>query len=91
MADNGSMPPTTEQFAHEAGAQISRAGHQRRPHVEINAGELHRLLDGYPGHSHRMPAACSALRSLMRDGDEVIYPPSRADGASFTVRYRLPR
>jgi len=33
--------------AAELDAQIKRARAQGRPHVEINAGELHRLLGGY--------------------------------------------
>jgi hypothetical protein len=31
-------------FRKELLAQISRAAKQRRPHVEINAGELHRIV-----------------------------------------------
>ena len=33
--------PTTEEFREEAQAQIARAVRQGRPHIEINAGELH--------------------------------------------------
>lgn len=83
--------PTQDDFLQEASAQISRAGHQRRAHVEINAGELHRVLSGYPTHSHRMASACAALRSLIREGDQVIAEPQSGFGASYTVRFALPR
>jgi 5-methylcytosine-specific restriction protein A len=38
---------TTEEFRAEMAAQIQRAVKQRRPHLEINAGELHRAVGGY--------------------------------------------
>jgi hypothetical protein len=40
--------PTTDEFRAELHAQIERTSRQGRPHVEINAGELHRKLGGYP-------------------------------------------
>ena len=30
-------------------------------HVEINSGELHRAVGGYPGADHRMPMCCDAM------------------------------
>ena len=82
---------STDDLRIEAQNQISRAGHQRRGHVEINAGELHRVVGGYPAQSHRMKAACDALRSLMLEGDEEVFGPQSGYGASLTIRYRLPR
>jgi hypothetical protein len=38
--------PSTDQFRAELIAQIDRAAKQGRPHVEINAGKLHRKLGG---------------------------------------------
>jgi hypothetical protein len=35
-------------FRAELEAQIDRAQKQGRPHAEINAGELHRVVGGYP-------------------------------------------
>ena len=64
--------PTTEEFCEEAEAQIARAARQGRPHVEINAGELHRIVSP---DQNRHPMACNALRQLMGPADEVVYEP----------------
>lgn len=84
--------PTMDDFRVEVIAQIGRAGKQGRPHVEINAGELHRTLGGYPSATgHRMPMACNAMRESKTEADEVIFEPNAGDGASLTIRYKLPR
>src|SRR5229473_7876636 len=36
-------------FRMELRAQLERAQKRSAPHIEINAGELHRRLGGYPG------------------------------------------
>jgi hypothetical protein len=69
-------------------AQISRAAKQRRPHVEINAGELHRIVSR---DENRHAMACRAMRELQLPPDEIIHAPPSGDGASFTVRFKLPR
>ena len=80
--------PTTEEFREEAEAQIGRAARQGRPHIEINAGELHRIVSP---DQNRHPMACNAMRQIMGPADVVIHEPSAGDGPSFTVRYALPR
>lgn len=83
---------TTDDFRKELRAMIQRAGRQGRPHAEVNAGELHRVVGGYPnGGAHRMPACCEAMLSEKRAGDEVIFEPAEGKGASLTIRYSLPR
>lgn len=91
--DDGGPPATVDRAAFDQAieAQVARAAEQGRPHVEINAGELHRQLGGYPGTSHRMPVACAALRAAMRDGDMVSFEPPKGNGAALTVRYELRR
>lgn len=79
---------TMEAFRKELDAQISRAEKQGRPHVEINAGELHRVVSP-DENRHRM--ACVVMRELQRPSDQVIHSPPAGDGPSFTVRYALPR
>lgn len=59
--------------------------------VEVNAGNLHRRVGGYPGSDHRMPQCCDVMRQTMRSGDEVVDEPPGGRGARLTVRYRLPR
>jgi len=75
-------------FRDELEAQIARAARQGRPHVEINAGELHRVVS--PTES-RHPMACAAMRQMQRADDEVIKSPPAGDGPSLTIRYVLPR
>ncbi len=59
--------------------------------VEISAGQLHRRVGGYPGADHRMPMACSAMRRQLSGDDEELPNSLKKDGASYTVRYKLPR
>lgn len=60
-------------------------------YVDINAGQLHRHVGGYPGRNHVMPVCCAVMHSEMNAGDEVIAQPPKGRGASLTIRYRLPR
>jgi hypothetical protein len=59
--------------------------------VEVNAGNLHRRLGGYPGLDDRMPLCCDVMRQAMRVGDVVVTEPSKDRDADLTIRYRLPR
>ena len=87
--------PTTVNFRTEIQAQIRRAQGQRRAHVEINAGELHRALGGYPpktGRSHAMPSCCEAMRDEAKlSRSDIIHETDSGQSASLTIRYHLPR
>jgi hypothetical protein len=78
-------------FHKELLAQIGRAQKQGAPHVEINSGELHRKVGGYPGAGHRMPLCCAAMYFEQQPGDEIVNRPKLGNGASLTIRYQLPR
>jgi len=84
-----------ETFGRELQEQIVRATRQHRPHVEVNAGELHRVVGGYPtkgDQNHSMPSCCKAMRDEFDRGNaEVVFATPSGDGAAFTVRYYLPR
>jgi len=81
---------TADEFRKELRAMLDRARRQGRPYVEINAGELHRVIGGYPGAgTHRMPVCCEVMRQEMRSGDDVVFEPPGGKGASLTVRYSL--
>lgn len=83
--------PTADDFKRELNAQIERAGRQGRRHLEVNAGELHRAVGGYPG-NHRMPVCCDVMRQEARRGNsEAVYETDSGDGAALTIRYRIPR
>jgi 5-methylcytosine-specific restriction protein A len=67
------------------------AAHARREAwIEIKAGDLHRAVGGYPKPTPRMPMCCSVMRQAQRPGDTIVSA-KVSDGASFTVRYQLPR
>ena len=81
-----------EDFRSELNAQIGRARKQGRPHIEINGGELHRVVGGYPGPAHGMPMCCEAMRAELRRGNaEIVYETHSGQGAALTIRYKFPR
>lgn len=87
--------PTTDDFRAESKAQIERATKQGRPHVEINVGELHRVIGNYPssdvGH-HSMPSCCAAMREEFDRGKaEIIHQTESGNAPALTIRYTLPR
>jgi hypothetical protein len=85
------LPSTANDFYTELKAQLSRAQKRGASYVEVNSGELHRKVGGYPGKGHRMPMCCEAMYFMRQPGDEVIMSPKRGHGASLTIRYKLPR
>ncbi|HTI67047.1 MAG TPA: hypothetical protein VL460_05815 [Caulobacteraceae bacterium] len=82
-------------FQAELSAQIDRALTQGRVHLEINAGELHRAVGGYPakaGTADRMGRCCNVMREELRRGHaEVIHEQAAGGPPAYTVRYDLPR
>jgi len=59
--------------------------------IIVNAGDLHRLIGGYPSKNHRIPVCCSVMRQVIQDGDIVVENNLIKDGTSFTIIYKLPR
>jgi len=83
--------PSAAEFKQELDAEIDRAIRQGRPHLEVNAGELHRRVGGYPG-NHRMPVCCNVMREEAERGDAAtIFDTNSGDGAALTIRYVIPR
>ena len=87
--------PTVADFLTELDAQLGRASRLGQTHLKINAGELHRVVGGYPpkrGESHAMPSCCQAMWKRFEFGwdREISVPPSRK-GATLTLSYKLPR
>lgn len=83
--------PTLQEFSNELRTQLRQAELKGVPHLEINSGQLHRQMGGYPEGAHRMPTCCSAMYAEQKAGDEVISRPPKGKGASLTIRYKLPR
>lgn len=93
---NAPVPPTQPDMTRQAfssalARQLAKAQQEGKPYLDVNSGELHRVVGGYPAQNHRMPTCCDVMREFMRDGDVVIYTPPLAKGATFAVRYMLPR
>jgi hypothetical protein len=86
-----SSPPTSDDFRKELISQIARAEKRGASHVEINSGELHRVVGGYPGPNHRMPTCCEVMNKESGVADEIISLPFDGKGATLTIRYKLPR
>jgi hypothetical protein len=61
--------------------------------LEITAGELHRLVGGYPGQNHRIPMCCHVMHVHLSEdwGDRLVDGPPSGQGASLRIRYRIPR
>ncbi len=56
-------------------------------HIDLNAGDIHRAVGGYPSANHRMPMCCQVMRSRMRGDDKILVVPPKGNGASLTIRY----
>jgi hypothetical protein len=85
--------PTAVDFKRELFRMMADAQNAGNEFVEINSGELHRRVGGYPGRDARMPNCCQVMKAqLALDyGDAVVDEPPSGQGASLTIRYRLPR
>jgi 5-methylcytosine-specific restriction protein A len=84
--------PTMDEFRLELRRQLEEAQRSgARPHVDINSGDFHRRVGGYPGPNHRMPVCCDVMYEEVGTGDEIISSPPKGKGASLTIRYKLPR
>lgn len=83
--------PTKEEFGNAIRADLRQAHLDGADHLDINAGDLHRELGGYPGDNHQMPSCCDAMYEAQRAGDTVLSRPPKGKGASLTIRFKLPR
>jgi len=55
----------------------------------ITARQLHEKVGGYPGRDHRMPVCCGVMRDRMGPDDKIVDQPSKGDGASLKIKYKL--
>jgi hypothetical protein len=81
-----------QDFWRELDYLLREATENHQPFVDIDAGQLHRRVGGYPDpKKHRMPICCRVMREEMQEGDVVLGEPPKGAGASLTIRYHLPR
>ncbi len=83
--------PTRDDFRGALRDLFAEAERPGASTVDVNAGQLHRRVGGYPGRNHRMPVCCEVMRVAMGPVDEVVESPPSGKGATLTIRYRLPR
>ena len=86
------MPPIADDFRAKLRSILRNAALQSLSHVDVRAGELHRLVGDYPDQRHhRMPMCCAVMRQEMKMGDSIMSEPPKGQGASLTIRYTFPR
>ena len=85
--------PKAQDFFNELMVMMREAQSAGLDAVEIEAGELHRRVGGYPGRDHRMPICCGVMREQLSEkwGDRLVQEPPSGEGASLRISYRLPR
>jgi 5-methylcytosine-specific restriction protein A len=81
------MAPTATDFEQALNTLFATAWRQGLTHVDVEAGQLHRQVGGYPGTAHRMPVCCAVMRRVMRPGDRILQEPPKGDGATVRIRY----
>ena len=85
------MPPTRHDFEWQLQRILGEAARDGRAYIEVEAGNLHRAVGGYPSRgNHRMPVCCSVMRAAARPGDIIVREPASGTGATL-IRFRLPR
>ena len=70
-----------DQFRDCLSARLRAAERDGLPHVNVNAGDLHREVGGYPGARHQMPNCCRIMYDAQRAGDHVLGKPPSGTGA----------
>lgn len=81
----------SDRFRQALESLLAQASERNQSHIVVVSGDLHRLVGGYPGKDHRMPLCCQVMRTEMHGGDEVVSEPSSGQGATLSVKYKLPR
>jgi hypothetical protein len=74
-------------FISEVQRIINEARSQGKTYVDIVSRDVHINVGGYPGDNHKMPSCCSAMRSLMKNGDIILESPPKGNGATLKIRY----
>jgi 5-methylcytosine-specific restriction protein A len=83
--------PTAPVFRSALAGIFSGATRACQQSLRLSAGELHRVVGGYPGANHRMPLCCRVMKQAMQAGDEIVDSLSSGQGPTLTIDYRLPR
>ena len=79
------------EFRVELIRRLDRARQFGVSHLDVNAGELHRYVGGYPARVHAMPLCAAVMMVERRPGDEILVSAGPGREEVLTIRYRLPR
>jgi hypothetical protein len=78
---------TTDDFREAIRRLFVEAAQRGPPHLDVRSGELNKRVGG----QNQMPQVCSAMKSLMREGDLIIESPPKGNGSRLVIRYKIPR
>lgn len=85
------IPVDAAVFRSELLRRLERAKKAGQKQIDINAGELHRYIGGYPARLHAMPQCAQAMLAERRPDDEILTSATPGREEALTIRYRLPR
>jgi 5-methylcytosine-specific restriction protein A len=80
---------TAWDFQNRLLAILNGARQSGQSYVDVESGNLHKEVAGYPNPNHRMPVCCEVMRKLMRAGDSVLKETMSGQGATLTIRYTV--
>jgi hypothetical protein len=70
--------------------RLETAGKNDAPHCDVQAGNLHHEVGGYPNSDELIQTCCEVMRQEMRDRDRILEAPGSGVGTLLLVRYMLP-
>ena len=85
------MAANAEGFRAALNARLRDGERASKPFVEVNSGDLHRAVGGDHNANHQFPVCCRVMEAAMLGGDAIVSALRKGRGASFTIRYQLPR
>jgi hypothetical protein len=84
--------PTAGEFRATLHWRFYRAEREGAKQVEVTSGDLHREAGGDPGDSGGVRSCCLVMRGeMLINVDSVVSRSGGGDGASLTIRYKVPR
>ncbi len=57
--------PENKHYRYELLRILDEAEREARKHIDVNAGEIHKGLGGYPSRDHRVPVCCDVMKAAM--------------------------
>jgi hypothetical protein len=81
------MKMSTNDIRQELRLLFVEAVQRKLTHIDVRSGELSKRVNA----QNQMPQVCSAMRSLMSEGDEILETPPKGNGSRLVVRFKIPR